>query len=118
MKKIFFTLLLSATIGFSFAGNDKTKDAAKNTPAVEKTINLTGKVIDLGSGEALTGVEINLEGTDIKVYSDFDGNFEIKDIKPGEYNIIASFISYQNSLLENFAVDGKNSLDIKLVNKD
>lgn len=117
MKKIFLTFLLIATIGFSFAGNDKTK-TANNTPAVEQSINLTGIVIDLSTGEALTGVEINLEGTEIKVYSDFDGNFEINDVKPGEYNIIASFISYQNSLIENFDVDGKNSVDIKLVNKD
>jgi hypothetical protein len=117
MKKLFITLLLTAAVGFTFAGNDNNKEA-KNAGAVEQTICLSGKVIDLSTNEALTGVEINLEGTDIKAYSDFDGNFEIKDVKPGEYNIIASFISYQNSLLEKFSVDGTNSVDIKLVSKD
>lgn len=117
MKKLFITFLLSATVGYTFAGNDKTKEVA-NAGAVEQTICLTGQVIDLSTNEALTGVEINLEGTDIKVYSDFDGNFEIKDVKPGEYNIVASFISYQNSLLEKFTVDGNTSANIKLVTKD
>lgn len=117
MKKLFISLLLACTVGFTFAGNDNTKEVAK-TGAVEQTICLTGKVIDLSTNETLTGVEINLEGTDIKVYSDLDGNFEIKDVKPGEYNIIASFISYQNSLLEKFTVDGNSTANIKLVTKD
>lgn len=118
MKKLFLAIILSATFGFGFAGNDKINEPGNAAPNAEQTIVLTGKVIDLLTNEALTGVEINIEGTDIKAYSDFDGNFEIKDIKPGDYNIIASFISYQNSLLEKYTVDGTNILDIKLVSKD
>ena len=117
MKKLFITLLLAAIAGFTYADNDNSKEVA-NTGAVEQTISLTGKVIDLSTNEALAGVQINIEGTDIKAYSDFDGNFEIKDVKPGEYNTIASFISYQNSLLEKFTVDGNSTANIKLVTKD
>lgn len=108
---------MAATVGIGFADNDNTKETSA-VPSAEQTIVLTGKVIDLLTNEALTGVEIKLEGTDIKVYSDFDGNFEIKEVKPGEYNIIASYISYQNSLLEKFTVDGNSSANIKLVTKD
>lgn len=114
MVKIFFTILFVAIIGVTMAGNDKLKDTKNASVTTEQTINLTGKVIDLISGEVLAGVEIKLEGTDVKVYSDFDGNFEISNIKPGEYNIIASFISYQKSLVEKFNADGNNSADIKL----
>jgi hypothetical protein len=115
MKKLILSVLFAAMIGFTFAGNDNNKDAKSAPVAAEQTINLTGKVIDLSTGEALTGVEINLEGTDVKVYSDFDGNFEIKDLKQGEYNIIASYISYQKSLVEKFNADGKMTAEIKLV---
>ncbi|HEY9115158.1 MAG TPA: carboxypeptidase-like regulatory domain-containing protein [Bacteroidales bacterium] len=118
MKKLFLAIILSATFGFGFADNDKINEPGNATPSAEQTIVLTGKVIDLSTNEVLTGVEINIEGTDIKAYSDFDGNFEIKDLKPGEYNIIASFISYQNSLIEKYPVDGKKTVDIKLVSKD
>ena len=103
-----------ALIGFVFAGNEGTNSGeAPATPV--QTISLTGKVIDFNSGEALTGVEIKIEGTDIKTYTDFDGNFKIEEVKPGNYNIIASYISYDKSLIENFKADIENNeVDIKL----
>jgi hypothetical protein len=109
MKKTILSLLLIAAISFSFAGNEESKE----TPA-PATINVTGNVIDMVTGEALTGVEIIVEGTETKVYSDFDGNFTISNVKPGEYNIVASFISYKKSLVEDFNADGSKTLDIKL----
>lgn len=113
MKKLFITLLLIATVGATFAGNDNTNEPS-NTPAAAQTITLTGKVIDLSTNETLTGVEINIEGTDIKVYSDLDGNFEIKDVKPGDYNIVASYISYKKSLVESFNAETNANVEIKL----
>lgn len=113
MKKIFISLLLTAVVGFVFAGNESNKEssAASNT---EQTIVLTGKVVDLSTNETLTGVEINLQGTDIKVYSDLDGKFEIKDVKPGDYNIVASYISYKKSLVESFKAGENANVEIKL----
>jgi len=113
MKRLFIAFLLTAAVGFTFAGNDNNKETS-NTPAVEQTVVLTGKVIDLSTNETLTGVEINLEGTDIKVYSDLDGNFEIKDVKPGDYNIVASYISYKKSLVESFKAETNANVEIKL----
>lgn len=109
MKRTFLSLLLIAFIGFVFAGNDKSKE----TPA-PATITVTGNVVDMVTGEALTGVEIIVEGTETKVYSDFDGNFTISNVKPGEYNIVASFISYKKSLVEDYKADGNKSIDIQL----
>ena len=72
-------------------------------------------MVDLTSGESLAGVEIRIEGTDHKAYTDFDGNFEFTGIKPGKYNIIASYISYKGSLIENFSADQENhEVNIKL----
>jgi hypothetical protein len=109
MKKTILSLLLIAVFGFSYAGNDKTTE----TPA-PATITVSGNVVDMVTGEALTGVEIMVEGTETKVYTDFDGNFSISDIKPGEYNLVASFISYKKSLVEDFNADGSKTVDIKL----
>lgn len=110
MKKTILSILLVAFIGFAFAGNEDNKSTA--TPA--KAVTLTGTVIDMNTGEALTGVEISVEGTDTKVYSDFDGNFSITNVKPGEYNLVASFISYKKSLVEDFKADGNEQVNIKL----
>lgn len=102
-----------AFLGFVYAGNDENKDNnMNNSPAV--TVTVSGTVIDFSTGEALTGVEIALEGTDQKVYSDFDGNFSLKNVAPGEYNVVASFISYKNSLIENIDVSKTNDVSIKM----
>ena len=66
------------------------------------------------TGEALTGVEISIDGLDKKVYSDFDGNFTISNLAPGEYDIVASYISYKKSLVEDFKADVSKQIQIKL----
>lgn len=110
MKKFILSIIFIAFIGFAFAGNDENKE----TPATAPSVSVSGSVVDMATGEALTGVEISVEGTDTKVYTDFDGNFSISNLKPGDYNIVASYISYKKSLVEEFNVDGNKSIDIKL----
>ncbi len=114
MKKAIVILTLSVFFGWAIAGNDLTPaKGSANNPS--QTVTLKGKVVDINSGESLTGVEVTLEGTTLKAYTDFDGNFEIKDVKPGNYNVIASYISYKNSLVENFKANAKdNKVEIKL----
>ena len=110
MKKTIISIAFSLIIGWTIAGNDL---VPAETPA--QTITLKGKVVDFNSGESLTGVEVAIEGSSVKTYTDFDGNFEIKDVKPGNYNLVASYISYNNSLVENFkAADTDNNVEIKL----
>ncbi|MBN2172658.1 MAG: carboxypeptidase-like regulatory domain-containing protein [Bacteroidales bacterium] len=114
MKKIFLSIIFLALLGFGYAGNEGEKSGVPaSAPAA--TITLTGQVVDFSTGEALTGVEVCLDGTDIKAYTDFDGKFEFGEVKPGHYNIIASYISYNKSLIENYKADSENGdLNIKL----
>ncbi len=114
MKKAILSIVFVALLGFVYAGNEGEING-KSPVSPSQTISLSGSVIDFESGEALTGVEVKLEGTDIKTYTDFDGNFEFDGVKPGNYNIIASYISYDKSLVENFKANVENSeVDIKL----
>lgn len=113
MKKVILTVLFAASLSFLYSDNDGTVSDAKKTPV--PTVELSGQVVDIISGEALAGVEIKIEGTDLKVYTDFDGNFIFQDVKPGKYNIITSYISYKGSLIENFSANlNNNELSIKL----
>lgn len=114
MKKTIISIAFSLIFGWTMAGNDLTP-AETPVGAPVQTITLKGKVVDFNSGESLTGVEVAIEGSSVKTYTDFDGNFEIKDVKPGSYNLVASYISYNNSLVENFkAADADNNVEIKL----
>jgi len=114
MKNIILSIVFVAFLGIAYADNEGTTSNSSESAPVEM-VSLSGTVIDFASGEALTGVEVTVEGTDIKVYTDFDGNFEIDNVKPGNYNIIASYISYEKSLIENFTANSQNNeVDIKL----
>lgn len=112
MKKfwiITLSILFAATV---MADNEGAKNP-ESTPV--ETISISGKVTDFISGEALTGVEVTIEGTDVKTYTDFDGNFKVDNLKAGKYNIIASYISYKKSLVENFDAKEKAcDVEIKL----
>ena len=85
------------------------------TVSANSTVSISGKVIDFTSGEALAGVEVAIEGSSKKVHTDFDGNFKIENLKPGSYNLIASYISYNKSFIEKLDTEKPNKeLNIKL----
>lgn len=104
-----------ALLGMTYAGNNVTKEN-KSAAKPESSITLKGKIVDFSTGEALTGVEVEIEGTSLSTYSDLDGNFSFENLKPGEYSIIASFISYKKSLVENFKAKSNRVVEIKMQN--
>jgi hypothetical protein len=110
-KSILLLVLFVASLSFAQAGNP-----LKSEKSVDSQIVLKGKVIDKKTGEALVGAVINVGNSEYKTYTDLDGNFEIKNVKEGNYNIVVSYISYTDSLLEQALVKSTaNSLEIELV---
>ena len=105
---------------FTYAINNnnsanKSKTNETTAASASASVSISGKVIDLNSGEALAGVEVAIEGSSKKVRTDFDGNFKIDHLNPGEYNLIASYISYNKSLVEKLEVVKSNQvLNIKM----
>jgi len=118
MKKTLLTLSFLAAVVFAIAGNtgnSENKNKSTETVSANGAVSISGKVIDFTSGEALAGVEVAIEGLSKKVHTDFDGNFKIDNIKPGSYNLIASYISYNKSFIEKLDVEKPNQeLNIKL----
>jgi len=82
------------------------------------TTSLSGVVLDNETGEALTGVAIRFEGSNETVYTDFDGNFKISNVIPGNYNILSSYISYNDNKLKNVNVNGVNNVIRLVLKKD
>jgi hypothetical protein len=115
MKKILLTLFVAGLTFISFAKSNESKNNSEATTSNSVTIQLTGVVTDKLSNEALVGVEIKIEGTNQKVYTDFDGKFTFKNLNPGKYNLVASYISYEKNVIENFDANPSNNLvSIKL----
>jgi hypothetical protein len=112
MKKLIACLLSVLLAGALYA---KEKEAGTNNSA---TVALTGIVYDFSSEELLAGVEVTIEGTDMKTYTDFDGQFTFKNIKPGEYKLITNYISYKKGI-EVLKVDNaEKEVKIKLTNSN
>lgn len=111
MKKLTIIFLLVITV---FSLSAKEKESAPANTENSASLVLSGTIADLNSGESLVGVEVKIEGTDLKAYTDFDGNFAFKNVKPGEYKLVTNYISYQKKT-EILTVSGeKKELKIKL----
>ena len=82
----------------------------------QETGIITGKVTDKKTGESLPGVNIILKGTYYGASTDVNGNFRIKNISPGNYNLEVTFIGYKSVQYTGTKIEpGKTKqFDIKL----
>jgi hypothetical protein len=62
-----------------------------------KRFNISGTVTD-ENGEPLYGVNVFLDGTTIGASTDQDGNYRIDNVSLGFYNLVFSFIGYENAV--------------------
>lgn len=60
-----------------------------------QTGSIIGKVTDNQTGEPLPFCNVFINNTTIATTTDFDGNYELKDLIEGEFEIGFSFIGYQ-----------------------
>ena len=70
---------------------------------------LKGKVIDKETGEVLPFANIVLESGGIQAggaTSDFDGNYTIKPISPGNYTLKATFVGYGELVITDVKITG------------
>lgn len=105
MKKVIFAIVIAFASTSVFAEKTDSKSEVKAESAI---IALSGNVIDEVSGEALVGVEVKVEGSDIKAYTDFDGHFVLNNLKSGDCRLIASYTSY-NKEEKNLKINSKNN---------
>ncbi|MBZ4675621.1 MAG: TonB-dependent receptor [Anaerophaga sp.] len=118
MKALLIILSLVASVSMTaLAGsNDKTENPGE--PVAVNTC-ISGTIIDEETGEALTGVEVKLDGTETKTYTDFDGKFFFDKVKPGDYSVQVNYISYQ-PVVRNIRVhtNEMHALNLELENVD
>ncbi len=67
--------------------------------AQSKNGGLKGTITEFGTGETLPGVNILVIGTSFGAATDIDGNYEIKNIRPGEYAIRITYIGFETIMM-------------------
>jgi iron complex outermembrane recepter protein len=86
---LFISLYLSCSIIFS------QDDFSDEVEVSDKISSVSGQIIDSNTGQAIAGANIIVEGSDIGVAADEDGNFQIDNIEQG-VSITASAIGYED----------------------
>ncbi|MCG6189665.1 carboxypeptidase-like regulatory domain-containing protein [Maribellus maritimus] len=105
--------ILSSFLALSVFADDGNKVESASTE--NNYVYFTGTVKDKETGEYLVGAEVEIEGTELKTYTDFDGNFSFDNIAPGNYNVSANYISYESEKLENLEISSRtNMLELEL----
>lgn len=64
-----------------------------------KTANVKGIVIEESTGKPLTGVNIVIKSSKMATISDGEGNFLLRGLATGKYEIEFSFISYETKII-------------------
>jgi TonB-linked SusC/RagA family outer membrane protein len=95
-------LLSSETSG------DKLKTAVVESIVQQGVIS--GKITDAATGEAMTGVNIQVKGTTLGALTDIDGKYSIKVTDPNAI-LIFSFIGYTT---QEIPLAGKSVVDLKM----
>ncbi len=106
---------LSLMLTLSVAANEKEATSGAKGKS-EAAVALSGTICDLKSGELLAGVEVQIDGTNIKTYTDFDGKFTFDKMAPGAYKLVANYISYKQKVLTVDTGAANEPVEIKLVN--
>ncbi len=103
-------LIKSALVVFSALFILTTNINAQNTGKI------VGTVVDAETGETLIGVNVVIEGTIQGTATDIDGNYTIRNVSAGTYNIVVSYLSYATQTITGLIVaEGESKkLDVAL----
>lgn len=69
-----------------------------------------GTVFDKVSGQPIPGVNVNVQGTNNNVSTDFDGKYQLSNVKKGD-KLLFSYVGYANSIVN---YDSQKSLNVSL----
>ncbi len=91
MKSVFFCLVISLFVVITNVQGANPKMA---------NATLKGVVTDVKTGETLAGVKVNIEGTNLVTYTNFDGEFEFTTLPEGTYRVNVQMVSYTETKTE------------------
>jgi outer membrane receptor for ferrienterochelin and colicin len=76
---------------------------------------ITGTVVDSQTGESLIGVNVVIEGTIKGTATDIGGRYTIRNVEPGTYTIVVSYLSFATQTITNVVVDQGQTLTLDIL---
>ena len=68
---------------------------------------LRGTITDAKTGDPLPNAAVSIVGTTHQILADFDGNYEVRDVKPGTYSVKFVFMGYQTVQYNDVKIQSK-----------
>lgn len=80
----------------------------------QTTGRITGRIVEEGTNQPLTGVNIILQGTDIGTVTNIDGYYTIINIPPETYDMRVSMLGFSTKIVEDVRVHMNETQTIEL----
>ncbi len=80
-----------------------------------QTGSIKGTITDSKTGETLIGATVMIEGTTKGTITDFDGNYLIDNLQPGQYNVVCQYVSYESQVIPGVTVHEDETQTIDMV---
>lgn len=77
--------------------------------------SIVGYIEDRRTNEGILGASIYINSNQQGVASDVNGNFEIDSLKPGIYNLTASYFGMEDSVIKGVEIIENRQTEIKLI---
>lgn len=100
MKRAFFTILFAISI-FTFS-----QLSAQS---------IKGKVVDANNSEPLVGATIKVVGTKLGAVADLDGTYQIDGLSPGNYDLLVSYIGYDDKTIKNVLIKDNDYVKLDVI---
>jgi outer membrane receptor protein involved in Fe transport len=84
-----------------------------------QTGKVSGTIVDKETNQPLIGANVLVVGTSLGAATDINGNYNISNLNTGVYTLKASYLGYQDVILENITVNSglTSEADFKLPSK-
>ncbi len=82
--------------------------------SIAQTGVIEGVIHDAKTKETLVGAQLMLQGTTTGTITNFNGEFRIANVKPGTYDLLVSYISYEPLIIESVKVDGGRAVALNI----
>ena len=107
-----FALLLVTGVGGAPFGAHAQEAASQE--AAERPGAITGVVVDAKQGEPLPGANVSIKGTTTGTSTDLKGRYRLGGLAPGTYDVVYSFVGFQQKTVTGVEVTSGESTKIEV----
>ncbi|WP_160713760.1 TonB-dependent receptor domain-containing protein [Chitinophaga solisilvae] len=105
---------LSRNTGMQYEVSGNTVAVKSGRP--QQPGSIRGRVVDFETSAPLPGATVQLQGTTAGAITDARGFYQLKDVAPGKYTLLVTFIGYQHGIVSNIVVESnrQETSDVKM----